>query len=168
VRVLTFVNWEGVRVSKAWMPMYWGDYLRDTPHLSTTEHGAYLLIIAHYWCTGPIPNETSRLARITRMSYQEWVSLRGGLLPFFTLDLSTNRLHHKRIDAELEKSEKILAKRQLAGAKGGWKSRGKTNQQRNYDGAFAKQMGDQSQSHISTLTSFPGPRSKKDATEEER
>jgi len=47
-----------------WMPMYWGDYLRDTGHLTTTEHGAK---IGHYWVTGkPLPDDDKRLANIPR------------------------------------------------------------------------------------------------------
>jgi uncharacterized protein YdaU (DUF1376 family) len=41
-----------------WIPMYWGDYLRDTMRLSATEHGAYMLLIAHYWTKGvPLGND---------------------------------------------------------------------------------------------------------------
>ncbi len=29
-----------------WMPIFWGDYHRDTGHLETVEHGAYMLLIA--------------------------------------------------------------------------------------------------------------------------
>src|SRR5690349_2380852 len=35
--------------ANAFMPMYTGDMLRDTTHLSNAEFGAYHLLIYHYW-----------------------------------------------------------------------------------------------------------------------
>ena len=48
-------------MSKAWMPLYIGDYMADTGHLSTAEHGCYLLLIMHYWENGSIPIEDDKL-----------------------------------------------------------------------------------------------------------
>ncbi len=140
-------------MSKAWMPLYIGDYKRDTGHLNTLEHGAYLLLIMHYWETGPLPNDDVRLAKIAGVSLKQWSSLREVVISFFLEANAKQLLRHKRIDEELIKAETISAKRALAGAKGGFSNRGKTNQERNYGKAFAKQRDDQSQSH-SNLTSL--------------
>ena len=50
--------------SDAWMPFYVTDYLGDTGHLSGPEHGAYLLLLFHYWRTGPLPDDDALLARL--------------------------------------------------------------------------------------------------------
>jgi len=48
-----------------WMPFYVADYLRDTRHLSATEHGAYMLLIMQAWTQGGLlPLDPVRLARI--------------------------------------------------------------------------------------------------------
>jgi uncharacterized protein YdaU (DUF1376 family) len=36
-------------MSRAWMPLYVGDYPRDTRDLDALQHGACLLLIMHYW-----------------------------------------------------------------------------------------------------------------------
>jgi len=157
-------------MSKAWMPMYWGDYLADTGHLTMAQHGAYLLLIAHYWQNGGLPTDTRQLQRIAKCPNNYWKKTWEALQPFFSLQVNkfgSLQVKHKRLDAELEKALTISLKRKVYGTKGGFASRGKTNQQRNYDKAFAKQMGDQSQSH-SKITSFlTAARERKRSAEEE-
>ena len=95
-------------MSRAWMPLYVADYLADTGHLTTAEHGAYLLLIMHYWCHGGLPDDDAKLARIVRNTNVEWKLMRETLFEFFEPGWK-----HKRIEAELkranEKSEKAKA-----------------------------------------------------------
>lgn len=82
-----------------WMPLYIADYLADTMHLSTEEHGAYLLLIMHYWRNGgPIKNDKIFLKKITKISEKKLKNI----LEFF--EEKDGYLHHKRIDNELAKA----------------------------------------------------------------
>ena len=85
------------RKTAPWMPMYWGDYLRDTAHLDTLEHGAYLLLIAFYWTSGgAIPDDDKRLATITRLNTEKWTEIRPIIAELFTVKRS--KWFHKRIE----------------------------------------------------------------------
>lgn len=67
------------------MPMYWNDYDVDTAHLETAaEHGAYLLLIAHYWRRGqPIPDSDNLLSRLTKQSMENWLEMKPTICGFF-------------------------------------------------------------------------------------
>lgn len=102
-----------------WMPMYWGDYARDTGHLNAAGHGAYLMLIKHYWCTGqPLRDDDEELWRIACCdSREEWLVLRHKVARLFRAEDGV--LRHKRIDAELLRASDISTKRKAAGHLGG-------------------------------------------------
>ena len=82
-----------------YIQFYVADYLADTMHLTTEQHGAYLLIIFNYWQTGnPVLKED--LAAVARLSNDRWISVERSLQRFFN-DTGTH-WQHDRIDADLE------------------------------------------------------------------
>lgn len=101
-----------------WMPLYPGDYLRDTMHLSLEEHGAYIKLILHYWMTGgPIDGSPASIQLVLGISGHKWKKLTKSVTPFFVLE--GNRFRHHRVDVELAKAKEIYDKRASAGRKGG-------------------------------------------------
>jgi uncharacterized protein YdaU (DUF1376 family) len=85
-----------------WMPLSIGDYLADTSHLSTLEHGAYLLILMHYWRKGPLPNDLAKIAQIAKLGSDAW-SIPQALLSEFFFLAEDGMYHQKRADREIEK-----------------------------------------------------------------
>jgi uncharacterized protein YdaU (DUF1376 family) len=101
-------------MNRPWMPLYVGDYLGDTGHLTTTQHGAYLLLMMDYWRKGELPDDDRQLSKITKLPLKTWCDYRPTLQDFFH-----EGWKHKRIDAELERMVRVSAKRAIAGQKGG-------------------------------------------------
>ena len=99
--------------SRPWMPLYVADYLGDTSHLSTLEHGAYLLLIMHYWQHKGLPPGDAQIARVARMSAKSWATVRDTIAAFFSPDW-----RHKRLDLELAIAEQMAIKRSAAGKAG--------------------------------------------------
>jgi len=123
-------------MSRAWMPMYWGDYFASTLHLSVEQSGAYLHLIGHYWVNGGLPNDEKQLMAIARMDDEQWRGNCHVLHSFFTIDW-----RHKRIDKELAKAKSLSDRRALYGLKGAMAKHGKLN-------GHSWQKPTQSQSHI--------------------
>ncbi|PAW51049.1 hypothetical protein CKQ80_09650 [Pseudomonas moraviensis] len=95
-----------------YMQLYVADYLADTMHLTTEEHGAYLLLIFNYWQTGkPIP--VSRLARIARLSNERWTDVERSLNEFF--NECSGEWVHDRIERDLEAVHASQSQRSAAG-----------------------------------------------------
>jgi uncharacterized protein YdaU (DUF1376 family) len=98
------------------MPLYVGDYLADTAGLSAEEHGAYLLLIMHYWMTGPLPDDNVRLARMAACTQTRWKAIRSTVERFFKVARGTWR--HKRIDQEIDRANGIIQRQKSAGKAG--------------------------------------------------
>jgi uncharacterized protein YdaU (DUF1376 family) len=98
-----------------WMPVYIGDYLGDTTELSAEEHGAYMLLLMHYWLKkGEIGDDITRLARVCKVDEKTCSFILGY---YFTLE--NGNYKNKRADEEMKNAE---ARRQSAsenGRKGG-------------------------------------------------
>lgn len=109
------------------MPLWVGDYMRDTRHLSCVEHGAYLQLLLTMWVQGGrIPLDHERLARIVGLRRDHWERLAPTILAFFQVheeEVNPNvmvcTLGHKRVDSELDRVSKIRAHNRAAGKRGG-------------------------------------------------
>lgn len=102
-----------------WMPLFWGDFLANTMHLSAQEAGAYLFLIAHAWENGgEIPAEPARLCRIAHVRQEWWSRVWKALEHFFVPIEGVSHTRcgytHVRVIAELQRLGKISSKRKGA------------------------------------------------------
>ena len=100
-----------------WMPLYIGRYLGDTMHLTYDQHGAYLLLLMHYWRKGPLPDDDRQLAAIAKVPTKLWRGMAGIIRAFFTREDDGN-LHQKKADEERGRRQEISGKRSTAGKVG--------------------------------------------------
>ena len=103
---------------RPFMQLYVSDYIGDTLHLSTEQHGAYLLILMAMWnADGKLPDDDTKLARISRLSVKKWRGIKDDIEALFRVDdgVWTNG----RLTKELQKSKSKSESRASAGAKGG-------------------------------------------------
>lgn len=136
-----------------YMKLYWGDYHRDTRHLTTAQHGAYFLLLGEAWrLGGALPDDDRLLAGWTLLSGDEWAEMRGAVMAFFTL--SRGAWKHKRVRAELAHYGEVSRKRKSAGKTGGASTNGRSagNSQAN-----ATQMPTQPKPEPEPLEGNPQP-----------
>lgn len=67
-----------------WLPLHVGDYLADTMHLSTLQHGIYIRLIMHYWKRRGLPNDERALAQIAGIPTLKFRAHGGPVLALFT------------------------------------------------------------------------------------
>src|SRR5215472_16285599 len=84
-----------------WYAHYPGDYGRDTAHLSLVQHGAYRLLLDHYYSTGaPLPADVKAVQRICRAFEQAEIEAVAYVLTHF-FELRADGYHNKRADLEI-------------------------------------------------------------------
>ena len=126
-------------MKRPWMPLYIGDYLAKTSHLTAEQSGAYLFLLMHYWTHGGLPNDQKQLMAIARLPPESWAGNCHVLAEFFD-----NKWRNPRMEKELLKCKSLSEKRALAGLKGAWaKHKGPVDN--------VWQMPPHSQSHIESL-----------------
>src|SRR3546814_3368504 len=97
------------------IPLFPDAYHRDTTHLTTEEHGAYLLLLMAAWGTEDcsLPNDERRLAALSKTTVQRWRKIAPTVLEFWTIE--RGRIWQKRLMKEWlyvrEKSKKARAAR---------------------------------------------------------
>lgn len=97
-------------MSSPYMNLFVADYLGDTQHLTTEQHGAYLLLLMTMWRNGGrLPNDPVKLARIARVSPRRW-HLFSDVMAFFT-PLDDGTVTQKRLEREHQKALSISEKR---------------------------------------------------------
>ena len=95
-----------------WMPLFIGDYLSDTMHLTTEQHGAYLLLIMAYWKNeGALPE--NRIKSIININNDSSAIVKE----FFDTTIPGKWIHH-RVEKELKKAIKRREAAVIKGKKG--------------------------------------------------
>lgn len=84
-------------------PMYPGDFMRDTAHLSAAEVGVYMRLLNHYYSTErPLPPDAETLNRIGARGPEEEKIVRRIVAEFFPMNGDGGR-HNNRADKEILK-----------------------------------------------------------------
>lgn len=102
-------------MSFQFMPLYTGDYLRDTQHLSCSEHGIYIKFLMHCWDQkGPVPpDERKQVGICNARSGDEIEAMRRVLREFFAA--MDDGWYNKRMAEEISKAEGLSAARSKGG-----------------------------------------------------
>ena len=102
---------------------FWTDaYLADTRHLTTEQHGAYLLLLMEAWrrpaCS--LPDDDSMLARLTGLDAERWALNRAEIMAFWKLDGRKKEWTQSRLTKERDYvREKSRSQRDKAASR--WK-----------------------------------------------
>lgn len=108
------------------MPFWTDAYLADTLHLTTEQHGAYLLLLFQAWrshdCS--LADDDEMLSLQAKVTPAKWRTMKPAIMAFWTLDKRRKRWVQKRLKNEREKAtaKKVKARDSAASR---WKDKEK-------------------------------------------
>lgn len=86
------------------LPIWTDAYLADTRHISTEQHGAYLLLLMEAWrrpsCS--LPDDDDMLARLSGLSAERWAFNREAVMAFWKFDGRKKEWTQSRLTKERE------------------------------------------------------------------
>ena len=89
-----------------WMPLFIGDWLKDTMDMTTIEKGAYASLLVNMWINkGYVFNSAKSIRLITGLNPRQYSKVWPKLRPFFDLT-ETSFLCHTKMLAEYQKAIK--------------------------------------------------------------
>lgn len=99
------------------IPLFVDAYLKDTTHLTTEAHGAYLLLMMAAWVREGccLPNNERRLAACAKMSVKDWRVIAPDILELWTVE--GDNIFQKRLRKEWHYVQEKSAKNKRAAAK---------------------------------------------------
>lgn len=97
-----------------WFRCYPADYLLDTMSLTMEQHGAYWLLITHYYWNGEIPSEVNDIYALVRADNDERKAAVDTVLHRYFVK-QDGKFTHSRIERELEKLGSMLRNQSKAG-----------------------------------------------------
>jgi len=101
------------------LPFFTDAYLADTRHLTTEEHGAYLLLLMCAWRTRgcSLKDDDKLLSRMAGVTSTKWKRLKPVIQDFFTI--SNGRWYQKKLQYVYETVSRKVERNRANGAKGG-------------------------------------------------
>lgn len=141
-------------MTNVWYAHYPGDYGRDTAHLSLIQHGAYRLLLDHYYSTAaPLPSDVTALHRICRAFDQAERNAVDSILSEF-FELRADGYHNNRADLELVRQSEIRERLSNSGRQGArkrWGGHSQANSPANGPAIAKPQSHPQSQSLVTPI-----------------
>lgn len=103
------------------MPMYWDAYLADTTHLTTEEHGAYMLLLAAMWRrNGSVPDDDKDNARILGLTPAKWRKIKARFIATISgFNVSGDTISQEKLQKTWETTQEKITKNKQNGSKGG-------------------------------------------------
>lgn len=112
------------------LPLFTDAYLADTTHLTTAEHGAYLLLLIVAWRSPGccLPDDDVLLARYTKLTRDKWRKIRPTLEQFFRV--KEGQWHQARLQDEFQH---LRSRKQQQSEAGKASAKAKSLKRRNRD-----------------------------------